>query len=218
MSGDSARRGHPFIVAAPSGTGKTTVCRLVIDRDDRIRFSVSHTTRAPREGERDGIDYHFVTASDFRRGVEKGEFLEHAEYAGQLYGTSAKAVCAPLDEGYDLLVEIEVQGARQLRSRLPEARFVFLLPPTMAVLEERLRGRGTDTPEAIERRLAVADQEFAAVHIFDYVVVNEVVADCAEALLEIIRAERAGRAHELRERYGRQAALARWHERQENGL
>ncbi|MEE8580873.1 MAG: guanylate kinase [Myxococcota bacterium] len=214
MSASEGPRGIPFVVAAPSGTGKTTVCREVLRRDKNVRFSISHTTRPQRKGERDGVDYHFVTAREFRGGVDAGEFLEHAEYAGRLYGTSAQALSVPLEAGHDVLVEIEVQGARQLYERLEDARFIFLLPPTMAVLEERLKGRGTDAPDVIDKRLAVADQELAAVEIFDYVVVNEVVADSAEAVLEIIRAERIGRGAELLERYGREAAWSRWRERQ----
>ncbi len=215
MSASGARRGTPFVVAAPSGTGKTTVCREVLRRDQGIRFSISHTTRRARKGERDGVDYYFVSPREFREGVEAGDFLEHAEYAGRLYGTSARALRAPLEAGFDLLVEIEVQGARQLRSRLSEARFIFLLPPSMAVLEARLRGRGTDTPDVIERRLAVADQELAAAEFFDYVVVNDEVAGTAAALLEIIAAERTGESAQLCKRYGRDAALARWQTRQE---
>ena len=158
MSGPARAEGKgiPFVVAAPSGTGKTTVCHLILDQDPGLRFSVSHTTRRARKGEQDGVDYHFVTAAHFRQLREQGAFLEHAEYSGRLYGTSEEALEELLEAGYDAVIEIEVQGARQIRRRRPDARFIFLLPPSMEALEERLRGRGTDDEEAIEQRLAVA--------------------------------------------------------------
>ena len=137
------RRGIPFLVAAPSGTGKTTVCRKVMERDDRLRFSVSHTTRAPRAGEVDGVHYHFVDVATFGRMVDEGAFVEHAEYANHLYGTSWQSLRDPLEQGFDLLLEIEVQGARQVRRKHRELGldvwFVFLLPPSRAELDRRLR-------------------------------------------------------------------------------
>lgn len=206
----ASRRGIPFVVAAPSGTGKTTVCREVVARDADIAFSVSHTTRPPRPGERDGVDYHFVSADRMRQLVAEDAFLEHAEYAGNVYGTSWRALREPLERGVDLLLEIEVQGARQVRDRMDEARFIFLLPPSMKVLEERLRSRGTDSDEAIARRLAVADLELRAVEFFDYAVVNDELESAIAAVLEIIRLEREGRADEALRRHGRQAVWARW--------
>jgi len=203
------RHGIPFVVSAPSGTGKTTICRAVVSRDPDIVFSVSHTTRAPRSGERDGVDYHFVPREEFLRLVGEGAFLEHAEYRGQLYGTSWAAIDAPLRAGRDVLLEIEVQGARQVRLRRPDARFVFLLPPSFEALEQRLRGRGTESEELIARRLAVARQELGEVEHYDYVVVNEELERAIESLLSIVRAERAGRGAELRPSLGREAALRR---------
>jgi guanylate kinase len=168
------RSGIPFVISAPSGTGKTTVCRAVVARDPRIRFSISHTTRAPRPGERDGVDYFFVDAAAFRRLVNDGAFVEYAEYGGNLYGTSWKAVEDPLAQGSDVLLEIDIQGARQVAGRSElGARLIFLLPPSRDALESRLRGRGTDAPEVVERRLAIAEAEFQAVHDFAYVVVND---------------------------------------------
>jgi guanylate kinase len=197
-------------VAAPSGTGKTTVCRAVVASDPNIRFSISHTTRKPREGERDGVDYHFVSTEEFRRKVDAGEFLEHAEYAGNLYGSSWAALEGPLDAGADLLLEIEVQGAAQVKERLPEAGFVFLLPPSLRVLEDRLRGRGTDSDEVIEHRLALADRELDAIRFFDYAVVNDEVERAVTCVLEIIGAVREGRGEQLLGRYGREAVFADW--------
>lgn len=197
------------MISAPSGTGKTTVCQAVVQADPELVFSVSHTTRPRREGERDGVDYHFVTRQEFLRLVAGGAFLEHAEYRGNLYGTSYAAIREPLDHGVDVVLEIDVQGARQVRERLPEARFVFLLPPSRQELEHRLRSRGTDTPEVIERRLAAAEGEFRAVDLYDYAVFNERLPETIETLLAIVRAERAGDPARVRARHGREAERAR---------
>jgi guanylate kinase len=203
------RRGIPFVVSAPSGTGKTTVCREVVAREPDIRFSVSHTTRPPRPGEVDGRDYHFVSPHRFRELVEEGAFVEFAEYAGNVYGTSWAAIDGPLAEGVDVLLEIEVQGAAQIRERRADARFIFLLPPSRAVLEGRLRGRGSDSDDAIERRLALSRREVKAVHGFDYAVVNDELGSCVEAVLEVVRAERSGDTEAILARFGRDVTLAR---------
>ena len=202
------------MVAAPSGTGKTTVCRACVERDPLLEFSISHTTRAPREGERPGVDYHFVSPADFRNMVERSDFLEHANYGGENYGTSVESLRPPLeDRGHDVLLEIEVQGAAQLRDRRRDARFIFLLPPSMKVLEERLRGRGTDSAEAIDRRLGVADRELEAVRFFDYAVVNDDLERAISAVLEIIAAEREGSQAALdaaRAAHAREQVHAAW--------
>ena len=186
----SAAVGIPFVVSAPSGTGKTTVCRAIVDSDERIRFSVSHTTRTPRPGEEEGVHYHFVSREEFSERVNSGGFVEHAEYAGNRYGTSWEAIDAPLKRGHDLLLEVEVQGARQLRDRRADARFVFLLPPSMDELERRLRGRETDSEDAVRARLAAVEHELAAVHLFDYAVINEDIGVTVEAVQEIIAARK----------------------------
>jgi guanylate kinase len=204
----SARKGIPFVVAAPSGTGKTTVCLALRDRDPNLLLSVSHTTRAPRPGERDGVDYHFVTGDEFRRLEQAGAFLEWAVYNGNQYGTSWKAIEGPLAQGRDVLLEIEVQGARQVRRRLPDARLIFLLPPSLAVLEHRLAGRRTDDAEQMAARLRLARQELEAVEEFDYAVVNERLEDCVRQVQEIIAAERTGAAAELRRRFTPKAMAA----------
>ena len=205
----SGRRGIPFVVSAPSGTGKTTVCRGLVARDRGIEFSVSHTTRKQRPAEVGGRDYHFVERAEFERLIAAGAFVEHAEYAGNLYGTSLASLDAPLGLGRDLLLEVDVQGALQLRGRRPDARFVFLLPPTLEELERRLRGRNTDAPEVVERRLALVRRELAAVHAFDYAVVNEDVERTIAALREIVAAERSGDTAAARAKYGRAATLSR---------
>ncbi len=202
------RRGIPFVVSAPSGTGKTTVCREIVARDEDVCFSISHTTRPMREGEVDGRDYHFVDERRFRGLVEEGAFVEFAEYAGRMYGTSWAAIDGPLEEGRDVLLEIEVQGAAQIRERRDDARFIFLLPPSRAVLESRLRNRGSDSPEAIEQRLALSRREVKAVRIFDYAVVNDDLERCVRAVLEVVEAERSGEVADARTRYGREVTLA----------
>jgi guanylate kinase len=185
------------------------VCRRVVESDGAISFSISHTTRAMRPGEEHGRDYFFVSREEFRRLVAADAFVEHAEYAGNSYGTSWQSLDAPLAAGRDLLLEVEVQGARQLRERRADARFVFLLPPSRSELERRLRGRGTDSAAAIERRLAAVDEELRAVRIFDYAVVNDDVESAVAAMHEIIRAERRGDTRAARERWGRERTLAR---------
>jgi guanylate kinase len=205
----SARgRGIPFVVAAPSGTGKTTVCVSLRDQDSGLRLSVSHTTRPPRTGERDGVDYHFVDPETFQRLVAQGAFLEWAVYNGNHYGTSWKEIETPLAEGRDVLLEIEVQGARQVRRRLPDARLVFLLPPSFAALSERLAGRRTDSQTQVASRLETARRELAAVEEFDYAVVNDQLARCLAEVREIIAGERRGETAELRRRFAPRAAAA----------
>lgn len=205
----SVRRGIPFVVSAPSGTGKTTVCRAVVERDPGIEFSVSHTTRPRRPGERDGVDYHFVSPAAFLRLVEQGAFVEHAEYAGQRYGTSVHSLDAPLAEGMDLLLEVEVQGAAQLREKRADAVFIFLLPPSLAELEQRLRGRGTDSEDAVNLRLAAVRRELRAVSDFDYAVVNDDLEATIEAVRAIVAAERRGDTDAVRARFGREPVLRR---------
>ncbi len=206
MSANSAKQGIPFVVAAPSGTGKTTVCRQVAERDGRISFSVSHTTRRKRDDEVEGRDYFFVDEPEFRRLVAKDEFLEWAEYNAHLYGTGWKAIDRGLAGGRELLLEIEVQGARQVRARRPDARLIFLLPPSMKDLERRLQGRGTDSAGEIRRRLEVANHELAAIGDFDYAVTNDDLECCVANLLEIIRSEREGLVEELRGKFSPAAA------------
>jgi guanylate kinase len=195
-----ARTG-PVVVAAPSGTGKTTVCRQVVERDGGIVFSVSHTTRPRRPAERDGVDYHFVDESEFRRLAQSGAFLEWAVYNGNHYGTSFSSIDAPLADGLDVLLEIEVQGARQVRERRPDACFIFLLPPSFETLRERLTGRGTDAPEEVERRLRVAAKELSAAPDFDYAVINQDLDVCVADVLAILAAERIRDTAALRERF-----------------
>ena len=204
------RRGHVFVIAAPSGTGKTTICRRLLELDPGLRLSTSHTTRKPRAGEQDGVHYHFVSESTFRDLVGSGGFLEHAEYGGNVYGTSWQAIEGPLSEGLDVVLEIEVQGAAQVKKRRADACLIFLLPPSLAVLEGRLRGRGTDDEAVIQRRMALSDRELAAAEIFDFAVVNDELERAVQEVLLVIRAVREGRGTELRQRFGRAAVMAKF--------
>lgn len=208
VGGRVVRRGKVFVIAAPSGTGKTTICRRILERDPQLRLSTSHTTRKPRAGEQDGIHYHFVGEGAFRALVEAGRFLEHAEYGGNIYGTSWAAIEAPLDAGFDVVLEIEVQGAAQVKQRIGDACLIFLLPPSLAILEERLRGRGTDDESVIQRRMALSDRELAAAELFDFAVVNDELERAVEDVLTVIRAVRDGRGDALRARFGRSAVMA----------
>ncbi len=188
------------MVSAPSGTGKTSVCRELVRRDARVAFSVSHTTRRPRQGEREGRDYHFVSETEFKRLAEADAFLEWARYSGNAYGTALAQLEAELVAGFDVLLEIETQGARQIRERRPDAFLIFLLPPSLEALEARLRGRGTDDEREIRRRLEIARREFRAAPGFDAVLINADLEETVSELREVIAAVRRGDAARVRER------------------
>jgi guanylate kinase len=178
-----------FVITGPSGVGKGTLISRLLERVPGLELSVSATTREPRGGEVDGRDYHFLTAEDFDRRVEAGDFLEFATYSGNRYGTLRSEVRRRLDAGRSVVLEIEVQGARQVRAAMRESVQVFIAPPDPAVLRERLETRGTDGAEAIDARLEVASQELAAQHEFAHRVVNDEVERAAAELEGIVRAE-----------------------------
>jgi guanylate kinase len=178
----SAKRGHLFLVTAPSGAGKTSLVRALLKDHPNIRFSISYTTRKQRPNEKDAHDYHFVDKAEFQRMVAAGEFLEHAQVFDNYYGTSRKTVEAEMAAGRDILLEIDWQGAAQVRLLMPEAVSVFVLPPSRAELERRLRTRGTDSDEVIARRLKDAVGDMSHWREFDYVVVND---DFDHALSEL---------------------------------
>ena len=187
------------MISAPSGSGKTTLVQKLLTSFDDLRFSVSYTTRAPRGAERDGVDYHFVIREAFQEKIRRGELLEWAEVHGNLYGTSKLETERIRAMGQDLLLDVDVQGADQVRKAEPEAVTMFVMPPSFQVLEERLCGRKQDSPEVIEGRLAGARREIDRYRDYHYVLVNDRIEETAELLKSIVLAERA-RPHLLEER------------------
>lgn len=182
--------GNLYIVAAPSGAGKTTLVRRLLAEDSAIRLSISYTTRAPRTGEENGREYHFVDIATFKTMIAQGDFLEWAEVHGNFYGTSKSWISSEMAAGRDVLLEIDWQGAQQVRQHFPQAIGVFILPPSLEVLAQRLRGRGTDAEEVIARRLAAAGEEMRHVGEFDYVIIND---DLEQALADLLAVSRATR-------------------------
>lgn len=176
-----------FVITGPSGVGKGTLIRLLRERVPELTLSVSATTRAPRPGETQGVDYHFLSDDEFARRVDAGEFVEWAEYSGRRYGTLREELERHRSGGHPVVLEIELQGARQVRETLPEAIQIFIRPPSDAALHDRLVGRGTDDAEQIARRLAVAERELAAADEFRYVVVNDRLPEAVDALTSIVR-------------------------------
>ncbi len=182
--------GSLFIVSAPSGAGKTSLVQALIAQDEMIRLSVSHTTRPPRAGEQDGRDYHFVSADRFREMREAGEFLESAQVFDNNYGTSAAAVHNELDAGFDVILEIDWQGAQQVRRNFPDSNSIFILPPSRQSLEERLRKRGQDDDQVIARRMRDATSEMSHYSEFDYLVINDDFDTALINLQSVITARR----------------------------
>ena len=184
-------RGILFVVSAPSGTGKTTLVERLVREVPGLQMSRSYTSRAARPGESDGVDYNFISRDDFESRIGRGQFLEWADVFGNLYGTGAPDTEARLASGCDLVLTIDVQGARQVRSKPIPTVGIFVLPPSFEVLEQRLRGRSKDSEDAMQRRLATARDEVSAYSEYDYVVVNDEIADCVERMKAIVIAERA---------------------------
>lgn len=182
------RSGVLYVVSAPSGAGKTTLVKALLKADPAIRLSVSYTTRAPRPGETDGRDYHFVDRARFQHMLSEGEFLEHAEVYGNFYGTSRGSIAHDLNTGHDVLLEIDWQGATQVKQHFPDSRSVFILPPSFNTLHTRLKGRGQDSDEVIERRLAAAADDVSHADAFDYIIVND---DFDHALADLIAVTRS---------------------------
>ena len=184
------RRGTLVVVSAPSGAGKSTLCHEVRSRVPDLYYSVSYTTRDPRPGETSGIDFHFVTDAEFAAMRDRDEFAEWANVHAHYYGTPARALESALARGLDVLLDIDTHGARQLRQRYPEATSVFIMAPSMAELEARLRERNSDGPREIQRRLSRAREEIAAWRHYDYLIINRDVKDAVDQLATIIQAER----------------------------
>jgi guanylate kinase len=184
------RRGVPIILTAPSGTGKTTLCRRILSLLPDLTLSVSYTTRPPRAGEADGVDYHFVSEERFKERVAREELLEWAVVHGNLYGTGVEYRTQWIEKGRDVLFDVDVQGAERLAAVFPGAAKLFVLPPSFEALEARLHGRASDPPEVIERRLKNARREFLDCRKFHHVIVNDDLAQATDDFLSIIRAER----------------------------
>jgi guanylate kinase len=196
-------QGVLFIVSAPSGAGKTSLVKALLKTDPAIRLSVSYTTRAPRPGETEGRDYHFVSRERFEIMLADSEFLEHAEVYGNFYGTSKGSIGRDLNAGHDILLEIDWQGADQVRRHFPQSASVFILPPSFNALRTRLAGRGQDSDEIIERRLAAAAHDVAHADAFDYIIVNDDFDHALQDLVAITHSIRLEAARQLK----RHAAL-----------
>lgn len=182
-------QGRLYIVAGCSGVGKGTLLKLFLEKNPEVKFSVSATTRKPRQGEEDGVNYFFITRDEFQNLIEKGDFLEWAEFSGNFYGTKKSFVEKTLAKGQDLILEIEVQGARQVKEKMPDAISIFIMPPSLEDLETRLRGRHTEDEAAIQRRLGEAAKEIEAGKNFDYRIVNDNIEDALEVMQKIYSGE-----------------------------
>ena len=183
------RRGKTFIICGPSGVGKGTVVARLLASDPTLYFSVSATTRAPRNGEVDGVHYHFLSREQFQQWIAEDAFLEHAEFVGNYYGTPKKYVDAAMEQGRDVLLDIEIQGAEQVHRQRPEVVRIYVAPPSWAELERRLIGRGTEDLEKVRSRLERGRQEFAAAGSFDYFVINDTVDNAVTEIRAIMLAE-----------------------------
>lgn len=189
-----ARRGIPIVVSAPSGGGKTTLCRKLMQELSGLAFSISHTTRSPRGREQNGVDYHFVNESQFKTHIDSDSFLEWAKVHGNYYGSSLGAAEAQLTSGVDVLFDIDIQGGYQIREKMPEALLLFIVPPSMQVLEERLRGRGSDSEDVIEKRLQAAKKEIQGAVDYTHWIINDEL-DCAlQTFAAVVTAARVERA------------------------
>ncbi len=178
-------KGHLYIVAGCSGVGKGTLLKLFLKENPEIKLSISATTRNPRQGEEDGVSYFFVSKEDFQKSIDNDEFLEWAEFSGNFYGTKKSFVEKTLAKGIDLILEIEVQGAKQVKEKMPEATSIFIMPPSLEDLEKRLRGRHTESEEAIQKRLNAAAREIEAGKNFDYQIINDNIEEALANMQKI---------------------------------
>jgi len=183
----TGRRGHLFIISAPSGAGKTTLAKAVLGRLPDILYSVSYTTRQPRAGEIDGVDYHFISKQDFKKGIKENRWAEWAEVYGNYYGTSGSFINKGLSSARDILLDIDVQGTIQILERYPDSVTIFILPPSMDILKKRIEMRGTESSSVIKRRLMTAKKEIAQKHLYRHVIVNDTLPEAIEELIAIIK-------------------------------
>lgn len=200
--------GNLFIISAPSGTGKTSLVRALLKTDPALCLSISHTTRPPRSDEINGRDYHFVSKTEFEQMQRQGEFVESAQVYGNLYGTSKQEIAQAINSGKDLLLEIDCQGAKQIRTCFPQSIGIFILPPSPETLIQRLKARGQDNPEIIARRLAAVRDEVSHLSEFDYVIINDKLEDALKDLISIIHAERLKVMHQMRKHHDLIAQLS----------
>jgi len=185
------QKGLLVVLSAPSGTGKSTVSRLLVQRNDRLRLSVSATTRAPRKNEVEGKDYFYKTTDEFKNMIENDEFVEWVEYCGNYYGTPKKYIEDSVENGYDVLLEIEVEGAAKIKEKYPDCVLIFMLPPSFDELKKRIEGRGTEKPEVIENRLKQAKREIEYIDMYDYVVINDSLDNAINSVNIILEAEKS---------------------------
>ncbi len=183
------RKGKTFIFSGPSGVGKSTILKGLMEKRGNLYFSVSATTRDPRPGEENGVHYHFLSEDTFRYWIAQEEFLEYAQYVGNFYGTPKRYVDTAMEEGKDVILDIEVQGAAQVSAKRPDVVRIFIAPPSWSELESRLTQRGTDTPEKVQQRLQRAKEEVESAHVYDYVVINDSVEQAVLELDAIMTAE-----------------------------
>lgn len=185
------QKGLLVVLSAPSGTGKSTVSRLLVQKNNRLRLSVSATTRAPRKNEVEGKDYFYKTTEEFKKMIENDEFVEWVEYCGNYYGTPKKYIDDSIENGFDVLLEIEVEGAAKIKEKYPDCVLIFMLPPSFEELKRRIVGRGTEKPEIIENRLNQAKKEIKCIDMYDYVVLNDSIDNAINSVNTILEAEKA---------------------------
>jgi guanylate kinase len=181
------QRGNLFIISAPSGAGKTTLCSAICKRFPNLKYSISHTTRQPRDGEQNGVDYYFISKKEFERGIHAAKWLEWATVYGHYYGTSAEFIENNLAKGHCVLLDIDVAGTRQILERIPQSVTIFILPPSLEALRQRLEARGTDSPETIANRLKNAEEEIAQKHFYRHHLINDSLPETIDQLSEVIR-------------------------------
>lgn len=184
------KKGLLLVVSGPSGAGKGTICKAFLEKNKNVKLSISVTTRSPREGEVEGVNYFFVTKEKFKGMIDNGELLEHAQIYDNFYGTPKAAILENLEQGYDVLLEIEMQGAKQIKEVYPEGVFIFILPPSLDELKSRIVGRGTETEEQINKRFGSAFEEICQIENYDYFIVNKDIDQSAKELSDMISAEK----------------------------
>lgn len=189
--------GQIFVFSAPSGTGKSTIAEALMERVEALAYSISHTSRRPRGSEQDGVDYHFATRSTFKEMIEQNAFLEWAEVHGHLYGTSLAVINAQISAGFDILMDVDVQGGRNIKKQFPESVLIFLLPPSLETLEDRLTTRGTDDPPVVKKRMAQAAKEIKSCSWYDYIVINDDLEKAISEAQSIIVSERCRRVRRM---------------------